>query len=619
MPVHCLLGADSKGRPSVADHSYEVDGAAELCMRAYEALDPEDEHIFIVHAPAIPGIAADLVVVKERGIGIVDLKGYAGTLTGRANEPWFADSKRVGAGREHGRPRVNPHAQVQSYAARMRQLILDKSKSDASYFPPTRNGTVQINTGICFTHKRVAIDKLVHEYDEIGTVKPWEHFTIFTSPDFPRWLNSLSFRIQVRESTSTGGQRYQSVRLALPQMQSIARDICGAVPWAALGPYLTGSPYAYLTPSDAGLPRVALSQRIYRFGRSPELSDVVIPELYSGVSRAHAELERRLDAVIIKDQGSSHGTFVDGRRLEPLQPTALSDGCEISLGDPSSSRNARFQYHKAAHAPAQTTIVTGNDGDTQAHSTPLREVGRSAISTGLDHSRQSRTGQKDAEHGVNRLREFTMPTARPLPVIVLADTSGSMSEGGKIEALRAALKGMITSFAEQEVGRAEIHVGIVTFGGTAKIQQALAPSNTITLSHFDADGVTPLGEALDLARTMIEDRQQVPSRAYTPAVVLLSDGHPTDAWRPALERFFESNRANRAQRFALGIGADADVAVLRAFLANPEASVYGAGDARQIKSFFNWITMSMVTRSRSMNPDTAAFDELPPTDLDELL
>jgi len=218
------------------------------------------------------------------------------------------------------------------------------------------------------------------------------------------------------------------------------------------------------------------------------------------------------------------------------------------------------------------------------------------------------------------LREFTAASARPLPVIVLADTSGSMSMGGKIEALNTALADMVRAFAEEEEGRAAIHVAIVTFGGTAQVHQALAPASELNLRPLNATGMTPMGGAFDLARELVEGLQSAPGRRpYTPALVLVSDGQPNDAWEEALSRLLESERAKKAQRFALGIGEDADASVLRRFLANPEGKVYGAADARQIKNFFRWVTMSVTVRSRSMNPNASAADDFPPSDLDELL
>lgn len=217
------------------------------------------------------------------------------------------------------------------------------------------------------------------------------------------------------------------------------------------------------------------------------------------------------------------------------------------------------------------------------------------------------------------LKSFTSSTARPLPVLILADTSGSMSIDGKIDALNTALSDMIDAFSEEDDGRAKIHVAIVTFGGSAQVHQALCDASKVTVQPMAASGMTPMGEAFDLARGIVEDKDQIPSRAYTPAIVLVSDGQPNDDWEPALERLLGSERARKAQRFALGIGGDADPVVMRRFLDKADGKVYAAHDARQIKAFFRWVTMSVTSRSRSATPNVSVVDEFPPSDLDELL
>lgn len=219
----------------------------------------------------------------------------------------------------------------------------------------------------------------------------------------------------------------------------------------------------------------------------------------------------------------------------------------------------------------------------------------------------------------SNLKSFVATTPRPLPVIILADTSGSMSVDGKIDALNTSLNDMVTAFAEEEDGRAEVHISIITFGGNAKIHQELAPASKTSRAPLVATGMTPMGAAFDIARNLVEDTEKIPSRAYTPAIILLSDGQPNDKWQESLDALLNSPRAKKAQRFALGIGEDADAEVLKSFLNNPEAKVYGANDARQIKSFFRWVTMSVTSRSRSVNPNSSAMDDLPPSDLDELL
>jgi len=212
------------------------------------------------------------------------------------------------------------------------------------------------------------------------------------------------------------------------------------------------------------------------------------------------------------------------------------------------------------------------------------------------------------------LSDFTIATPRPLPVIVLADISGSMSENGKIDSLNHALDEMIKSFATEAQDRAEIQVSVITFGKAgAQIHSELTPASKAAWSPMQADGGTPLGAAISLATSLVEDRQRIPGRAYRPAIVLVSDGQPTDEWKEPVKRLLASERGSRADRFALAIGDDADKAMLGAFLGDPAKAVLQASDARQVQTFFRWVTMSVTSRSRSATPNAAPIQ--PPPDL----
>ena len=216
---------------------------------------------------------------------------------------------------------------------------------------------------------------------------------------------------------------------------------------------------------------------------------------------------------------------------------------------------------------------------------------------------------------MSELKDFTVNKPRPLPVILLADVSGSMDTAGKIDALNSAVAEMQTVFAEEDDGRAEIHLAIVTFGGKAAIHVQLTPAGDVQWSPMQASGMTPLGAALDIVTDLIEDRERVPSRAYRPTVVLVSDGLPNDEWQGPLKRMLDSERVAKAQRFALGIGADADHQMLRTFLDDPDGRVFEAHEAREIRKFFQWVTMSVTSRSRSGQPNqTVTVD---PLDLDD--
>lgn len=210
------------------------------------------------------------------------------------------------------------------------------------------------------------------------------------------------------------------------------------------------------------------------------------------------------------------------------------------------------------------------------------------------------------EAQMSKLKEFTIQAARPLPVVLLADVSGSMGVEGKIQGLNLAVREMIAAFRDEDDLRAEIHVSVITFGGKASVHLPLGRATDASWTDLGADGGTPMGAAFELARTLVEDHNKVPSRAYRPTLVLVSDGQPTDEWKQQLDALLRSERAGKAFRMALAIGADADHAVLQAFLANSEARVYRADEARQIRKFFQLVTMSVSARSRSANPNVVA-------------
>jgi len=217
---------------------------------------------------------------------------------------------------------------------------------------------------------------------------------------------------------------------------------------------------------------------------------------------------------------------------------------------------------------------------------------------------------------MSELKQFQVQTARPLPVIVLADTSGSMSVDGKIDALNRGLKDMVLSFASESRLRAEIQVSVVAFGGNkAEMIMPLTPAHQIeSITQLDATGMTPLGGALSIANELIENKEQIPSRAYKPVVVLISDGYPNDDWQGPFERFVNGERTAKATRFAMAIGSDADEAMLGDFANDPEAPLFRAENARDIHRFFRAVTMSVNARSQSAKPNQSTPLQIPADD-----
>jgi len=220
---------------------------------------------------------------------------------------------------------------------------------------------------------------------------------------------------------------------------------------------------------------------------------------------------------------------------------------------------------------------------------------------------------------MSSLKKFAVATPRPLPVIVLADASGSMGENGKIEALNAAMKEMVATFSKESRLRAEIQVGLITFGGKAQMHLPLVAAHSVAgFADLKAEGVTPMGAAFDLARQLLEDKDLIPSRAYRPVVILFSDGLPTDDWEAPFKALCQSERAQKATRLAIGFGPDVDEAMLKEFANDAEAPIFKAHNARDIHRFFRAVTMSVTTRTASQNPDLSTAFVVPPPDDDVL-
>ncbi len=208
--------------------------------------------------------------------------------------------------------------------------------------------------------------------------------------------------------------------------------------------------------------------------------------------------------------------------------------------------------------------------------------------------------------------DFLYQTARPLPVILLLDTSGSMIQHGNIETMKNAVREMLQNFKSSSNTIVSIQVGIITFGGEAKLIQPLTDAAKIDvdcMSGARASGGTPMGDAIKLAKQIVDDKEQVPGRAYTPTVVVVTDGWPHPGWEQPLDDFIHNGRSAKCDRMAMGIGDESQTGpakeVLQKFISRPE-NLFSANDASQISEFFRFVTMSTITRSRSTNPNVVA-------------
>jgi uncharacterized protein YegL len=194
-------------------------------------------------------------------------------------------------------------------------------------------------------------------------------------------------------------------------------------------------------------------------------------------------------------------------------------------------------------------------------------------------------------------------SAKTLPVILMLDVSGSM-EGEPIHTLNESVKEMLEAFSKDESVIAEIKAAVVTFGGDAKMMYPLTNANELKWTDMSACGGTPLGSAISIVEGLVEDKEKIPSNAYRPAVVLVSDGVPTDDWRSNFDSFLNAPRTSKCHRLALGVNmteGDPAYRMLSEFVSKEEKVFLG--DAKEIVKFFKYVTMSVGTRTKSVNPN----------------
>ena len=128
-----------------------------------------------------------------------------------------------------------------------------------------------------------------------------------------------------------------------------------------------------------------------------------------------------------------------------------------------------------------------------------------------------------------------------MPVVLLLDVSGSMG-GEKINNLYTATTKMIETFSEQAKNEIPYKVAIITFGDRVDCHTRYTDAKDLqNLSGFTASGMTPLGTALRMAKAMIDDKDETKSRWYKPAVILVSDGKPTDSYEEPMRAFIVQN------------------------------------------------------------------------------
>ncbi len=196
--------------------------------------------------------------------------------------------------------------------------------------------------------------------------------------------------------------------------------------------------------------------------------------------------------------------------------------------------------------------------------------------------------------------DVTNPAPR-CPVMLLLDTSGSMSDC--IDELRDGVKQFLRETSDDETASMSVELEVVTFGGDVSIAAPFAPVNVINDNppQLDANGGTPLGEALTLATRELKERRRLYKSkgisSYKPWVILMTDGEPNDDWEEPAKAMRSLGEQRKLQYIGIGIGEGADFDTLRGILPEHPGPVKLKGLC--FREFFSWLTDSLRSVSAS--------------------
>ncbi|MDI9408223.1 MAG: VWA domain-containing protein [Candidatus Pacebacteria bacterium] len=182
------------------------------------------------------------------------------------------------------------------------------------------------------------------------------------------------------------------------------------------------------------------------------------------------------------------------------------------------------------------------------------------------------------------------------PCVLLLDRSASMA-GERMDSLNQGIAEFRAAIANDSMALKRIELAIVSFGPVELVCDFTTVSDFIP-PPLQADGDTPMGEAIELAIALIHNRKQVYKNNgvsyYRPWIFLITDGAPTDDWSDAARLVQEGEAAKHFSFFAVGVGG-ADLVPLKAIAVRAPLKLKGL----DFKGLFNWLSNSLTAVSRS--------------------
>ena len=172
--------------------------------------------------------------------------------------------------------------------------------------------------------------------------------------------------------------------------------------------------------------------------------------------------------------------------------------------------------------------------------------------------------------------ELTNEVARKEMILFfIIDTSSSMM-GAKIDSVNKAIKETIPELKTMTNADAKVRIAVLDFSSGAEWQNFQPVDiEDFYWNDLQANGLTDLGEACTMLNEKLSRKAFMNNTIgnYAPAIVLISDGYPTDNYQKGLELLNKNKWFKNSIKVALAVGGDADKDILAEFTGNKESVI----------------------------------------------
>lgn len=205
---------------------------------------------------------------------------------------------------------------------------------------------------------------------------------------------------------------------------------------------------------------------------------------------------------------------------------------------------------------------------------------------------------------IPNIQQLESNTSQRTPCVLVLDGSGSMG-GQPITDLNDALPFLEKDLKRDDVARMRVQLLIIRAGGDApEILTEWTDAIAFNAPKLEADGGTPLGQAVELALSRIESQKEHYNELgipYTrPWIFLISDGEPTDeGWESCAARCQSAEENKKVAVFAIGTES-ANLEQLGKFSTRGARGLKGL----QFRDLFEWLSRSATAASRTSSGQT---------------